>query len=151
MKESATLDDIYTLMTERERRGATLYRFAMQGVADPEAKGLLEKLAQRCDSYRERLRRSKEKGSFERKACLLPDRNYAAGFENVEVGPEARLPEVLIFAIGKEEIDYRVCEEGAQRAADPASRNLWLALAEEERRQRLELEACYQKEVIDKV
>ncbi|UFS70768.1 hypothetical protein LPW11_00930 [Geomonas sp. RF6] len=149
--ELSTVEEIFDLMMQREEKGATLYRLAAETVSDREARGLLEKLAQRCDAYRERLSQSKARGAFESRRSTLPDRNFAGTIEAVPVGPEARLVEVMMFAISKERADYLLCEEGARRAPNAAAKKLWLSLAEEERTQRLELEAYYEKEVISKI
>lgn len=149
--ECGTLEEIYSFMMQRETKGCVLYRIAADAAAEKEAKALLEKLAQRGDAYLEKLHGSRPIAVFTNRPCKLPDRSFFSTLEEAPRGTGVLPPEILMFALCKENEDYRVCKEAAQRSRVASNKKLWLALAEEERRQRLELESFYEKEVIWKI
>lgn len=143
--------DVYAIMMEREVKSCTLYRFVAKSVQDEESKTLLERLAQRAEEYLEKLEASKRRGHFENRPCSLTDSAFYTTILQTGSGPGHSAPEILMFAISNKHDGYLKCREAAQQCQDAEQKKLWLALAEEERRHRLELESYYEKEVIYKI
>lgn len=151
MPQSLSTQEVYAFMEEREVKACALYRFVAGSVADPEAKALLERLAQRCEAFLEKLAAGRKEGSFTGKPCALPDRAYCDTILDVPKSPGQSLPEILMFAIKVKQDGYRLCRESAQKSQASEVKRLWSALAEEERTSRLELESYYEKEIINRI
>jgi rubrerythrin len=151
MPNCQSMEEVYAFVTEREVKSCVMYRFAAESVVEEQAKLLLEKLVQRGEAYLEKLAQSRKSGVFKNRGCNLPDRSFFSTIKVVPEKPGQRLAEILMFAISSEQDDYRVCKDAAQKCQVAPLKSLWLALAEEERRQRLELESYYEKEVINKI
>lgn len=146
----SSTDEVYAVVTEREVKAAVLYRFAAQS-AQGEAKALLERLYQRGETFLAKLEEGRKSGGFKNEKCSLPDYGYFKTLLPTSDKPGRRVPEILMFAIRTKHDDYRICKEAAEKCATSPVKELWLLLAEEHRRQRLELETYYQKEVIDRI
>lgn len=146
-----SIDEVYAFMMEREVKSCALYRFVAKSVQDEESKVLLERLAQRAEEYLQKLEASKKRGHFENRACSLTDSAFYTTILQTGSGPGHRVPEILMFAIRNRHDSFLKYRESAQQCQDAGQRKLWLALAEEERRHRLELESYYEKEVIYKI
>lgn len=151
MPECQSIDEVYAFVMEREVKACVLFRFAAQSAEERDAKALLERLYQRGEAYLEKLTRSRKSGRFQAKPCTLADSAYYKTIREAPAQPGQRIPQILIFAIKSKHDDYLLCHEGARRSQHPQVKRLWLALAEEKRRQRLELESYYEKEVIGKI
>ena len=147
----SSTDEVYAVVAEREVKAAVLYRFAAQS-AQGEAKTLLERLYQRGETFLAKLEEGRKNGGIKSEKTSLPDYGYFKTLPPTSTtdNPGRRVPEILMFAIKTKHDDYRLCSEAAEKSAPPV-RDLWLTLAEEHRRHRLELEAYYQKEVIDRI
>jgi len=143
--------EIYAFMVEREVKSCGLYRYLAQSVAGRQAKTLLERLAQKEEQYRQKLEESKKSGVFTNKRCNLPDNSFFKTIYETPASPGQTLPQILMFAIKTKHDDYLACNDAASHCQEGELRKLWLALAEEERINRLELESFYEKEVISKI
>lgn len=151
MPQSQTTNEVYAFMEEREVKACNLYRFVAKSAVSPEAKALLERLAQRCEGFLEKLAAGKKQGGFKSKPCSLPDHSFHNTIVGAPASPGLSLPEILMFAIKSKQAGYLLCKESAQRSQGAEVKKLWLTLAEEERVSRLELESYYEKEIINKI
>lgn len=151
MPQCKTVEEVYAFMEEREVKSCVLYRFAAQSVAGNEAKALLERLAQRGEAFMEKLSASRKSGLFRSKPCNLPDNSFHNTILETPKSPGQSLPEILMFAIKSKHGGYLLCKEAAQQSQGAEVKKLWLALAAEERTNRLELESYYEKEIINKI
>lgn len=146
-----SMNDVFAFAMEREVKACNLYRFAASGVSDPGAKELLDRLVQRCETYLEKLESSRRQGIFHPKPCSLPDRAFHETIVVSDASPGHSVAEILMFAIKAKQDGYQLFRKAVGECADPEQKRLWLALAEEERTQRLELESYYEKEVIGRI
>lgn len=151
LPECRSTDEVYAFITEREVKGCVLFRFAAQSAENGEAKALLERLYQRGEAFLEKLCQARQSGVFTNRECTLADQGFYQTMMPAPGEPGRRVPEVLMFAIRNKHDDYLLCQEAADLSRDSAARKLLLTLAEENRRQRLELESYYEKEVINKI
>lgn len=151
MRETHDRCDGYAVVMERERLSLSLYRELAAEAKDPEAKMLIERLVHRTEAYLEKLETSKRRGSFLNKPCNLTDNAFHSTISVPEDRPGLSVPEILMYAIVKRQEGSRFCEERSRHCHDEGQKDLWRALAEEERTHRLELEAYYQMEVIGRI
>lgn len=134
--------EICAVVGRRQKMLCELYRFIAASVQSPEAKALLERLAKREEEFLGKLDESGRTGEFRNRPCDLSDEGLFRSIEPPDL-PSQTIPEILAFAIGSKHDGYLFCREAARRCAVAKLNKLWLALAEEERRHRLELESCY--------
>lgn len=147
----SSIEEVFAVIAERESKAIALYRGAAERVQG-EAKKLLERLYQRAEGFLAKLEEGKRNSTFKIRECALPDYRYFKTMAPPSYAtPGERVPEILIFAIMTKHDDYLMCKRTADKAGNTINRELWLLMAEENRRQRLELEAYYEKEVINKI
>lgn len=146
-----SMNELLGYAMQREEEASFLYRQAAGIARNAESKDMFLKLAEIEDGYRQLLSQFRDDGSLPNTPVVLPDNRLCETLPDQPLEPDMALPEILMYAIKKEQKAFTLYSEAAHSCNEPHIRKALLVIAEEERRRRLELEAFFEKEVISEI
>ena len=144
MRKLKSAADVLAFAIEREERAARFYRRLAKQVREADTASMLEEFAQEEDAHRLLL-----KGVVDGDLALMPSAREILDLELSEtlkpVTPtvDMTFAETLIIAMKREESSWRFYELLAGRISDPRLKEMFLALAQEERKHKRLFEALY--------
>ena len=132
---------------EREMEAQAGYRAAAGTMRDPAMRDALLEMAEQEQRHEEKLR-SLDVARFLRSGHeKVPSLDISDYVAPGDIRPSMTYPELLTVAMRKEKAAYRLYVDLAKVTPDPAAREMFRALAQEEARHKLALEVEYDTNV----
>lgn len=145
--EFKTLDDVLKFAVAKEEEAARTYD-GLAKTAKGGAAKLFRDLAKQEEGHKAKLLKI-EKSSLPAKPVKdVPDLKISDYLSAVEVGPDSPYQDVLIFAMKREESAAALYGDLARVATTESARSLFLTLAGEEKKHKLQIEKEYDENVL---
>lgn len=145
MDKFKSIDEILDFAIKREEEE---YEFYIEWAEKVEShlKPIFKKLAQEENTHKIKLievKSGKLKEFLESGSKDVLDLKMSDYLLDVEVKPDVSFQEVLILAMKREKLAFKLYEDFANKSFDENIKNLFIALAKEEARHKLKLEMIY--------
>jgi rubrerythrin len=141
-------NDIVEFAIEKEQEAADLYR-DLSGKSDRAGtKEMFMELSRQEEGHKAKLQSMSREAFPERGAAEIPNLKIVDYLSPVEIGPDSSYQDVLIFAMKREGDAVALYSRLAEDAGDEGVKNLFLSLADEEKKHKLRLETEYDDNVL---
>jgi len=142
------ITEILSFAIEKEEEAAEFYDQLAAKVSASEMRRVFHEFARDERSHRAKLERIRDGGRLEPSTGRITDLKIADYLEDVEPGIDTNYQQALIIAMKREKRSYDLYSTLAEAVKDEALRQTFLALAQEEARHKLRLEAEYDDMVL---
>jgi len=139
--------EIVEFAIEREQEAADFYHELQGRVKHEWSRNILKELEEMELGHKKILQTWTGEGIEEYKFPKITDLKISDYLEEVPVNEEMGFQDVLITAMKKEESAKNLYLDLAKKSDEPATRNLFLKLAGEEAKHKLQLETIYDDEI----
>ncbi len=143
-----SFNDILEFAIEKEQEAADLYRDLGEKSDRAGTKEMFLELSRQEEGHKARLQAMDRDAFPEKGNAEIPDLKIVDYLSPVEIGPDSSYQDVLIFAMKREGDAVALYSRLANDAGDEAGKNLFLTLAEEEKKHKLRLETEYDDNVL---
>ncbi|HTX88060.1 MAG TPA: ferritin family protein [Bacteroidales bacterium] len=143
MKSFSTVDDILDFAINAEQEAVDFYTYLAKTVKGEEMKKVFVEFAQEEMKHKARLTGIKENHSYEMPLKKIRDLKISDYLTDVNPSPDMSYQEALILAMKKEKNAFRLYLMLSEETNDPAMKNLFLSLAQEESKHKLRFELEY--------
>jgi rubrerythrin len=139
--------EIVEFAIEREQEAADFYHELQGRVKHEWSRNILKELEDMELGHKKILQNWTSEGVEEYKAPKITDLKISDYLEEVPANEEMGFQDVLITAMKREESAKNLYLDLAKKSDEPATRNLFLKLAGEEAKHKLQLETIYDDEI----
>lgn len=146
--EFRTIEDILEFALEKEDAAYRLYKSAARMTANPAAKKLFEEMADQEARHKKFIQQLDREKITQYKFKEVPDLKISDYLVDVPYREEMSYQEILVFSMKSEEKSCRLYTEAASLTDDPDLKNLFLMLANEEKKHKFHLESIYDDKVL---
>ena len=148
MGQAKTLREIIDYAIAKERVACALYSDAAREARLPGPKRMLKELSQTEAEHAKQLKALDLTNIPDAMPEDIEDLRIAEFLKDVDLGPDADLQTILIYAIKREQASRDFYEAMAQKYDDPAAAKLFTALAAQEKEHKKTLETVYDEEIL---
>lgn len=148
MKDLTTFDEILDFAIGEEQKAVDFYSELAGHASSDEMRDVFEEFAQEEVGHKMKLMEVKETGIADMPAENVADLKIADYVVNVKPSPNMSYQEALVVAMNKEKAAFRLYTSLSQRAEDPALKQLFASLAQEESKHKLRFEVEYDEYVL---
>lgn len=148
MKDLTTFDEILDFAIGEEQKAVDFYSELAGQASSDEMRDVFEEFAQEEVGHKMKLMEVKETGIADMPAENVADLKIADYVVNVKPSPNMSYQEALVVAMNKEKAAFRLYTSLSQRAEDPALKQLFASLAQEESKHKLRFEVEYDEYVL---
>jgi rubrerythrin len=148
MKEFHNINEILDFAIGEEQEAVDFYLFLAARSKNQEAKKIFNEFAGEEMRHKANLTKLKEDGTLQLSDEKVRDLKITEYLVDVRPSPDMDYQEALILAMKKEKAAFKMYTALAERASDPAARQLLQALALEESRHKLRFELEYDEVVL---
>ncbi|MCX6250030.1 MAG: ferritin family protein [Bacteroidetes bacterium] len=148
MKEFKTLNEILIFAINAEQEAVDFYVGLAVKSKNEQMKKVFAAFAVEEMKHKSRLLAIKENNIFRMTDEKVQDLKIADYLENVAVSPEMTYQDALIVAMKKEKNAFKLYLLLSEQAGDPAMKDLFLSLAQEEAKHKLRFELEYDEFIL---
>jgi rubrerythrin len=148
MKDLTTFDEILDFAIGEEQKAVDFYSELAGQASSDEMRDVFEEFAQEEVGHKMKLMEVKETGIADMPPENVADLKIADYVVNVKPSPNMSYQEALVVAMNKEKAAFRLYTSLSQRAEEPALKQLFAALAQEESKHKLRFEVEYDEYVL---
>jgi rubrerythrin len=143
MEDFKTVNDILDFAIQGEQEAVDFYSGLSRLAKNQEMKDIFMQFAAEEMSHKAKLLKIKEEGVFALHHESIPDLKIADYLVNAEATPEMNYQDALVVAMQKEKAAFKLYTRLAEKAPNPALKDLFLSLAQEESKHKLRFEVEY--------
>jgi len=143
MKELTTFDDILDFAIEEEQKAVEFYTELAGQSSSDEMREVFEEFAQEEVKHKMKLMDVKETGITNMPPEDVADLQISDYIVNVKTSPNMSYQEALVVAMNKEKAAFRLYTSLSERSSNPALKELFASLAQEESKHKLRFEVEY--------
>ncbi|HRZ42214.1 MAG TPA: ferritin family protein [Bacteroidales bacterium] len=148
MKEFNSVNDILEFAMNEEQQAVEFYtRLAGQSKTG-DMRVIFETFANEEIAHKARLIKIRDEGTYDTPLEKIADMKIADYTVSVAITPDMSYHDALVVAMKKEKAAFKLYMALADRAPDPAMRNIFLSLAQEESKHKLRFEIEYDEYVL---
>ena len=148
MKEFKTLDEILKFAINAEQEAIDFYTGLAEKSRNEQMKKVFTEFAMEEMKHKSRLLGIREDRTYRMTDEKVQDLKIADYLENVTASPEMTYQDALVVAMKKEKNAFRLYLLLSEQAGDPAMKELFLSLAQEEAKHKLRFELEYDEVVL---
>lgn len=148
MTDPVNAEQILEFAIEREQEAADFYRDLAARSSSGVMRDVFEQFAAEEDRHREKLRAVKSGDRGLGSSTRIRDLSIADYLVEQKPYPEMTYQDALVLAMQKEKAAFKLYTELAGLAEDPALKDLFLGLAQEEAKHKLRFELEYDENVL---
>lgn len=148
MKEFKNINDILDFAINEEQVAVDLYTKLAENSSSAEVKEIFLDFAKEEIIHKARLLTIKENGLFDMKSEAVTDLKIGDYIVNVVPSPTMTYAEALVFAMKKEKAAFKLYIKLAERAPNADLKNIFMSLAIEESKHKLQFEIEYDEFVL---
>ena len=148
MKSFSTIDDILDFAINAEQETVDFYTWLAGSSKNPEMKKVFTGFAQEEMKHKVRLTAVKANHSYNMPVEKVRDLKIADYLTEVNPSPDMSYPDALVLAMKKEKNAFRLYLMLSEETNDPAMKNVFLSLAQEESKHKLRFELEYDEYVL---
>jgi len=143
MKKLSTMKDVLDFAISGESKAAELYTTMAATAENPWMRKMLEGFAEEEMQHHNKLKAVREGRNALVRECIA-DLGIADKLDDVEPHPDMNYPELLVFAIKKENTSHGLYKRLASVFTEPELQETFLALAEQEAEHKRRFEMEYE-------
>jgi rubrerythrin len=148
LKEWESLDDILDFAIEREQEAVDFYGDTAARSSQDWMKKIFEQFAREEKGHKAKLQAVKKGNKALSAAKKVHDMKMADYLAPVEVSGDMSYQQILIVAMKREKVAFKLYSDMAARVDDTEVRELFLGLAQEEARHKLRFELEYDEVIL---
>ena len=147
MKTFNTIDEILDFAIEEEQKAVEFYSELAGKAGSADMKAVFQEFAKEEVTHKVRLIKIKEEGQFEYEQTQIADLKISDYVVKAKPTPNMTYEEALVLAMNKEKAAFRLYNALAQKAPTQDLKNVFLSLAQEESKHKLQFEIEYDEHV----
>ena len=148
MKEIKTMEEILNFAINAEQEAVDFYNGLAVRAKNEQMKKVFTDFAMEEMKHKSRLLGIRESGTFRMTDEKVQDLKIADYLDNVKATPEMTYQDALIVAMKKEKNAFRLYLFLSESTEDPAMKELFLSLAQEEAKHKLRFEVEYDEFIL---
>ncbi len=146
--EFQSAQEILDFAIKEEEKAAAFYRGLAEKVTNPHVKETLLSFAREEEAHKAKLEDVKSGKTVLRSGGKVADLKISDYTVDVEPSEDMTYPQALVAAMKAEKAAFKLYSDLAAAAEDPAARDLFLGLAQEEAKHKLRFEIEYDEQVM---
>jgi rubrerythrin len=148
MKDWESVDDILDFAIEREQEAADFYQSSADHASSDWMKKIFQQYAKEELGHKAKLMNVKKGKKALSASGKVRDMKIADYLVPVEFGGEMSYQQILVLAMKREKVAFKLYSELAERVDEVPIRDLFLGLAEEEAKHKLRFELEYDEVIL---